>query len=89
MTDHSLTGPLEKVRGVIGREPTGDDRYIFEFDDVRDRDVHMVGVRNPLRVTWLAEGEVTLRRTLRPWIGYASARADRIIEEAAAPEVGR
>ncbi len=81
MTDHVLTGPLEQLRGVIGREPGAGDRYIFEFDDVAERSVHMVGVRQPLQVTWLADGDVVQERTLRPWIGYGSARADRVIEE--------
>lgn len=83
MTDHRLTGPLEKLRGVIGREPRGDDRFIFCFDDVSERSVHMVGVRRPLEVTWVARGKVTHKTTLQPWIGFDSARADVVIETAA------
>lgn len=89
MTDRYLTGPLEQLRGVIGREPSGEDRYIFEFDDVAVRSVHMVGVRKPLDVTWLADGEVVQCRTLRPWIGYGSARADRVVEGPVSQEVSR
>lgn len=84
MTDHHLTGPLEQLRGVIGREPSPDERYIFEFDTVAERSVHMVGVREPLHVTFIAEASQTLDVELRPWTGYASARADRVIEEAVA-----
>lgn len=87
MTDHVLDGPLEQMRGVIGREPTGDERYVFEFDSVARRSVHMVGVRNPLRVRFLADGEETLDVVLRPWTGHARARADKVIEETA--EVSR
>lgn len=43
MTDRHLTGPVEQFRGVIGRELADGDRYIFEFDDVGERSVHMVG----------------------------------------------
>jgi len=32
-----LTGPFEQARGVIGREPTGDERYIFKFDSTQER----------------------------------------------------
>lgn len=83
MADYRLTGPLEQMRGVIGREPGPGDRYIFEFDSVGERSVHMVGVRRPLEVTWIAEGEETFSTTLRPWVGYGSAPADVVIERAA------
>lgn len=82
MTDHVLTGPLEQMRGVIGRHPDREERYIFEFDEIRERAVHMVGVRRPLRVTWEVRGQTIAQETLSPWTGWAVHRADRVIEEA-------
>jgi len=82
--DHHLTGPLEQLRGVIGRHPEPGDRYIFEFDEPAERAVHMVGVREPLDVTFSVKGSTTLEVGLTPWTGYASARADRVIEEGVA-----
>lgn len=79
-----LTGPLEKMRGVIGREPSPGEAVELQFDDVQHRLIHMVGVREPLEVTWLADGEVTQQRVLRPWTGWGVARADRVLERPAA-----
>jgi hypothetical protein len=81
-TDITLTGPLEQARGVIGRYPAPDERYVFEFRTVAPRLVHMVGVRRPLRVTWYAGGRKRHQRVLRPWIDVDVALADRIVEAA-------
>lgn len=75
-----LTGPLEQVRGVIGRYPGPDEAYAFVFEDVAERPVHMVGVRRPLRVEWYVDGELERAEVLEPWWGTASARADRVVE---------
>lgn len=79
-TDIHLTGPLEQTRGVIGRYPQPDERYVFEFDTVRPRFVHMVGVTQPLHVEWHARDELVAEQDLRPWTGWAIHRADRIVE---------
>lgn len=42
--------------------------------------VHMLFVRLPLDVIWLAGGEVQRVARLRPWRDIAAARADRILE---------
>lgn len=81
MKSHILRSPLQQARGVIGRYPGPEERYVFEFDGVARRSVHMVGVRRPLRVTWLVDGDVVKEATLRPWIGHGAARADRVVEE--------
>lgn len=75
-----LTGPLEQVRGVIGREPGPDEAYIFEFDEVARRVVHMVGVREPLRVEWHVDDHCVRTEELAPWTGYASHQADTVVE---------
>jgi hypothetical protein len=73
---------LQQARGVIGREPGPDERYVFEFDSVAPRLVHMLGVRDPLRVSWYVGDELVERRTLRPWVGVGRARCDSVVEEA-------
>jgi uncharacterized membrane protein (UPF0127 family) len=78
---HVLTTPFEQARGVIGRYPDPGERYIFEFDDIKRRTVHMIGVRRPLQVTFEADGEVVRETVLSPWIGLARARCDRVIEQ--------
>jgi len=78
-----LTGRFEQARGVIGREPARDERYIFKFDATKERAVHMIGVREPLLVRWLVDDELTHETVLQPWTGHASARANMIIETAA------
>lgn len=80
MREHVLTGPLEKARGVIGRYPEPDERFVYQFDEVAVRRFHMVGVTKPLRVEWFVGDDLVNDDTLRPWIGRASAPADRVIE---------
>jgi hypothetical protein len=41
----------------------------------------MLGVRRPLLVRWLVDGELIAEQTLRPWIGHARHRADTVTEE--------
>jgi hypothetical protein len=75
-----LTGPLEQLRGVIGRYPEKGQSVIFEFDSVQSRSVHMVGVPRPLAVTFSAEGEVVREEVLEAWTGHATALCDRVVE---------
>lgn len=84
MTDKQeivLSGPLEKSRGAIGRYPAPDERYVFPFTRVRYRLVHMLGVRRPLRVQWIVDGDCRADRVLEPWTGRGYHLADRIIEQ--------
>lgn len=83
MAERVLTSRLQQARGVIGRYPAPDERYVFEFDRVAPRLIHMLGVRRPLRVRWFAEGEPTADVVLRPWTGHGRNDADEIWEEAA------
>jgi len=80
MITHTLTGPLEQTRGVIGREPAPGEVYRFEFDNVAPRLMHMVGVRQPLDVQWYVDGKLIAQELLRPWFGWARYRAD-VVEE--------
>lgn len=79
-TQHVLTGFVEQARGVIGRYPGPDEEFVFEFDSLGRRDIHMVGVRRPLEVEWYRDGELVRREVLRPWLGFAVEKADRVIE---------
>ncbi len=81
MSDYILDTPYQRARGVIGRYPEDGERYILSYDSIAERGVHMVGVRRPLRVTWMAGDEIAKQEVLEPWTGTGSARADRIIEE--------
>jgi hypothetical protein len=65
---------------VIGRYPDPDQEYVFKFDDVQERHVHMIGVRRPLQVEWYGGEELVRVEKLAPWTGRASAKADRVIE---------
>jgi len=76
-----LESTWAQTRGVIGREPTPEQCFVFEFDDVDERAVHMVGVRSPLKVTWLIEGSINHEAVLKPWTGHDRARADMVLEE--------
>jgi hypothetical protein len=66
---------------VIGRYPKQNERYILDYGTVDTRPIHMLFVRKPLKVTWLAQGERTMQTVLKPWTGYAKAKADTVIEE--------
>jgi len=79
--DHVLDGPIEQARGVIGREPGPDERYIFRYDRPQMLGVHMIGVWKPLLVTWLLEDELVEQEVLRPWIGRAKHYGDTVIEQ--------
>jgi len=82
MNDHHLTGRLSRARGVIGRYPDPDERYILEWSAIDDRPIHMLGVTRPLVVEWHQRGAMVRREMLRPWVGHASHPADRVIEYA-------
>ena len=80
MSEQVLTGALEQARGVIGRYPGPRESYRFEFDSVRRRRFHMLGVSRPLRIEFFV-GEKCVRKTImRPWVGTAAARCETVIE---------
>lgn len=81
MPDIRLDSTFQQARGVIGRYPRPGERYVFPFDAVAQRLVHMVGVRRPLQVEWYADGSLVAREVLQPWTGWARYRADRIVEQ--------
>lgn len=52
----------------------------FRFAEQQQRAIRMLFVFTSLDVCWLRDGIVEETRTLRPWIGHASAVADTVIE---------
>ena len=81
MTDHYLSGPIQRLRGVIGREPGPEERYIFEYPEPQTIGVHMLGVSQPLLVTWMLDGSIVKEQVLMPWRGFGKAIADTVIEQ--------
>jgi len=81
MDEILLDGPLAQSRGVIARYPSPEERYVFDFASTKPRLIHMIGVRRPLLVRWLVDGEVVARETLAPWTGWGRHRADTVTEE--------
>jgi len=83
MTEHVLDSPLQRARGVIGRYPGPDDRYVIKYDSIDLRTVHMVGVFRPLYVQMLVDDEVTEEGVLTPMIGRMRGLCNRVIERRA------
>lgn len=80
---------LARARGLMFRRSIPDDyALVFRFPTVGRRDVHMLFVPFPLDVVWLADGAVERVKTLRPWIGLGSARADLMLELPAGAAAG-
>jgi uncharacterized membrane protein (UPF0127 family) len=72
---------LSQARGLMFRRSIPDDYALaFQFDSVEKRDVHMLFVPFPIDVVWTVESEVGRVERLRPWLGFARARGDEIIE---------
>ena len=84
---HTADSMLEKSKGLMFRRSIPDDyALIFQFEPswpfgaVRRRVIHMLFVRFPTDVVWLAEGEVRKARTMQPWRSIDYAKADTVIE---------
>lgn len=72
---------LSRARGVMFRRSFPGDALVFEFSRERRVGIHMLFVAFPLDVVFLdEEGVVVSKRSLRPWIGYASERAATVVE---------
>lgn len=69
-----------QARGAIGTRVDPGEELVFEFDDVRWRFLHMVGVRDPLEVEWYRGDELVKYERMRPMTGLSYAKADRAIE---------
>ena len=81
MTDYLLESPLQQARGAIARRLDQDERLVMTWDTAKPRLVHMLGVRQPLRVTWYVDGSMRRVEHMRPWRDVAIERADCVIEQ--------
>ncbi|MBX0286246.1 DUF192 domain-containing protein [Haloarcula salinisoli] len=84
---HTADSMLEKSKGLMFRRSIPDDyALIFRFEPswpfgaVRRRVIHMLFVRFPTDVVWLADDEVRKARTMYPWRSIDYAKADTVIE---------
>jgi hypothetical protein len=82
---------LSQARGLMFREKIPEDyALVMDLGDSGGwlpfasgpprRFVHMLFVRFPIDVLWLADGAVVATERLRPWRGFGGARADTIVE---------
>ncbi|QIO22083.1 DUF192 domain-containing protein [Haloarcula sp. JP-L23] len=80
---------LEQSRGLMFRGSIPDDYgLVFPFDDVGRRFIHMLFVRFPLDVVWLADEEVQAVATMHPWRSFGWAKADTVLELPAGAATG-
>jgi uncharacterized membrane protein (UPF0127 family) len=72
---------VSRAVGVMFRSSFPGDALVFEFSRERRVGIHMVFVLFSIDVVFLDdEGVVVSKKTLRPWIGYASERASTVVE---------
>ena len=70
-----------QARGLMGRRSIPDSYALaFRFGRTKTRDVHMLFVFFPIDVVWVVDGVVERVERLRPWLGFARATADLIVE---------
>ena len=80
------TSALARARGLMFRRSVPDGyALVMEMGDglfgrPGRQAVHMLFVPFSLDVVWLVDGEVRRVARLRPFVGLAAARADRIVE---------
>ncbi|PSP83818.1 hypothetical protein BRC96_08380 [Halobacteriales archaeon QS_6_64_34] len=84
---HTADSMLEKSKGLMFCRTIPDDyALVFRFEpswpfgSVRRRVIHMLFVKFPTDVVWLAESEVRKVKTMQPWRSIGSAKADTVIE---------
>lgn len=83
--DYALVFPARRdpVEAALERVPG-----VGRFVDTDRQGIHMLFVRTPLDVLWVADETVVKVRTLRPWTGLDDAPADTVIELAGGAAAG-
>ncbi|WP_254273587.1 DUF192 domain-containing protein [Haloarcula marina] len=72
---------LEQSRGLMFRGSIPDDYgLVFPFDDAGRRFIHMLFVRFPIDVVWVADDVVQDVATMHPWRSFGWATADTVLE---------
>ncbi|WP_407067121.1 DUF192 domain-containing protein [Haloterrigena salinisoli] len=81
-TDVDLADSLvTQTRGLMFRRSLPDGAALaFRFDSVAVRDVHMLFVFFPIDAVWIADGVVQRVERLRPWLSFARAECDLLVE---------
>lgn len=80
---------VSQTRGLMFRRSVPDDyALVFRFDSSTVRDLHMLFVFFPIDAVWVVDGVVRRVERLRPWLGFARARADLIVELPAGTAAG-
>ena len=72
---------LEQARGLMFRRSIPDDYgLVFPFDEADTQWLHMLFVPFAIDAVWLADGEVTAKKRLAPFVGLGRGRADTVVE---------
>lgn len=72
---------LSQTRGLMFRRSLPDGSALaFRFDAAKVRDVHMLFVLFPIDAVWIADGVVERVERLRPWLSFARAECDLLVE---------
>ena len=72
---------LSQTRGLMFRRSLPEDYALaFPFESVKTRDVHTLFVFVPIDAVWTVDGVVQRVERLRPWLGFARARCDLLVE---------
>ncbi|QSW99428.2 DUF192 domain-containing protein [Haloterrigena alkaliphila] len=72
---------LSQTRGLMFRRSIPDDYALaFQFDSAEVRDVHMLFVFFSIDALWVADGVVQRVERLRPWLSFARAECDLLVE---------
>ncbi len=72
---------LAQARGLMFRRSIpADYALVFPFDGRGSRTLHMLFVPFAIDALWLADGEVTGKKRLAPFVGFARGTADVVVE---------
>lgn len=72
---------LSQTRGLMFRRSIREEyALVFRFETAKTRDVHMLFVFFPIDVCWLVDGVVQRVERMNPFVSYARAEADTILE---------
>mgnify|MGYP006274489739 CR=1 FL=1 len=72
---------LEQARGLMFRRSIPDGyALVFPFDEADTQWLHMLFVPFAIDAVWLADGEVTAKKRLAPFVGLGRGRADTVVE---------
>ena len=72
---------LSQTRGLMFRRSLpAEYALVFRFETAKVRDVHMLFVFTPIDALWITDGVVERVERLRPWLSFARAECDLLVE---------